>query len=297
MNGLLCVNKSTGMTSRDVVNLVQRRLKPIKVGHAGTLDPLATGVLVLLIGKATRLTEYVQRMPKTYRSTFRLGATSDTEDIEGNVTELPNALRIERAQIERALPRFVGSVEQMPPAFSALKVNGRRAYALARAGKSVELKARTIEIHSLSIDRFEYPDFELTIECGSGTYVRSLGRDIARSVNSEAIMTALNRTAIGPFTLENAIASDELRDIDIASHLTPMSMAVASVPSVKVTDRQLDRVRHGISIELSPEKESLLTEERSGAIEAAAIGPDGQLVAILVKRRDGWGPSKSFISG
>lgn len=297
MNGLLCVNKSTGMTSRDVVNVVQRRLKPIKVGHAGTLDPLATGVLVLMIGKATRLTEYVQRMPKTYRGSFRLGATSDTEDIEGNVVQLPGTPRIDRSQIEEVLPQFVGSIEQMPPAYSALKVKGRRAYALARAGKSVELNARTIEIHSLSIDRFDFPDFELSIECGSGTYVRSLGRDIARAVGTEAIMTALDRSAIGPFTLENAIAYQALPDTDIASHLTPMSMAVASVPTINVSDSELERVRHGISIDLSSDEESLVTDADSDAVEAAAIGPDGQLAAILVKRRDGWGPSKSFISG
>ena len=297
MNGLLCVNKSTGMTSRDVVNRVQRRLKPIKVGHAGTLDPLATGVLVLMVGKATRLTEYIQRMAKTYCGSFRFGLTSDTEDVDGDVVQLADAPRIDRSQVESVLPQFVGRIEQMPPAYSALKVKGRRAYELARAGKTVELQARPIEIHSLSIDRFGFPDFDITIECGSGTYVRSLGRDIARAVGTEAVMTALNRTAIGPFTLENAIGSEALPDIDIASHLLPMSMAVTSVPTVSVSDSELERVRHGISIDLSTEEESLVSKLSSDSIEAAAIGPDGRLVAILVKRRDGWGPTKSFISG
>ena len=297
MNGMLCVNKSTGMTSRDVVNRVQRRLKPIKVGHAGTLDPLATGVLVLMVGKATRLTEYVQRMPKTYCGSFRFGMTSDTEDVDGNVIQLPDAPRIERSQVESVLSQFVGQIDQMPPAFSALKVNGRRAYELARAGKTVELQARPIEIHSLSIDRFDFPDFDLTIECGSGTYVRSLGRDIARAVGTEAVMTALKRTAIGAFTIENSIGAEALPDIDVASQLLPMSMAVTSVPTVSVSGSELERVRHGISIDLSPEEESLVCKLSSDATEAAAIGPDGRLVAILVKRRDGWGPTKSFISG
>src|SRR5206468_2581373 len=146
------------LTSRDVVNRVQRLVRPHKVGHAGTLDPQATGVLVLALGPATRLVEYVQQMPKTYQATFLLGRTSDTEDIAGTVVELPAPVVPTRAEIETAIPRFLGTIEQRPPAYSALKVAGRRAYELARRGDAVELAPRSIEVHSLEIVRYDYPE-------------------------------------------------------------------------------------------------------------------------------------------
>src|SRR5262245_35406014 len=199
MFGLLNIDKPAGLTSRDVVSRVQRLVRPQKVGHAGTLDPLATGVLVVAVGPATRLVEYVQRMPKTYQGTFLLGRTSDTEDVEGEVVELDSPPVPTRAEIDAALPRFIGTIEQRPPAYSALKVAGRRAHKLARRGEAVELAPRPVEIHAIELLRYEYPEMELRIDCGSGTYVRSLGRDVAEAVDTGAVMAALRRLAIGPF--------------------------------------------------------------------------------------------------
>ena len=201
MFGLLNVHKPAGITSRDVVNRIQRVVRPVKVGHAGTLDPLATGVLVICLGSATRLIEYVQRMPKHYRGTFLLGRKSDTEDIEGEIEVLDAAPQPSIDEIHAALPQFVGTIRQRPPAYSALKVGGKRAYQLARAGQEVQLAARPIEVYSLSLQHYEYPEIVLDIQCGSGTYVRSLGRDLADGLGTGAVMSALERTAIGDFDL------------------------------------------------------------------------------------------------
>jgi tRNA pseudouridine55 synthase len=279
------------MTSRDVVNILQRRLRPLKVGHTGTLDPLASGVLVLTIGKATRLTEYVQRMKKSYVGQFRFGFTSDTEDIEGNVAEAAAAHPLDIAVIRNVLPKFVGKIEQIPPAFSALKVKGRRAYDLARAGQEVELKARPVVIYSLSLVAYEYPNLELSIECGSGTYIRSLGRDIARRLGTEAIMTALNRTAIGRFALKDAVDASQLAHVDLDLHVQPLRTAVDELVQVEVSHNDVIRLGHGRAIEC---QSSAFPDDEPA--EIAAIGPEGELVAILVKRTDGYGPIKSFVS-
>src|SRR5205823_5221065 len=147
---------------------VQRLVRPHKVGHAGTLDPLATGVLIVAIGPATRLVEYIQRMPKTYQGTFLLGRTSNTEDVEGAVVELPNAAVPMREEILAAIPRFLGTIEQRPPAFSALKIAGRSAYKLARRGEAIELAPRPVEIHAIDLLGYQYPELELRVRCGSG---------------------------------------------------------------------------------------------------------------------------------
>ncbi len=175
MFGILNLDKPPGLTSRDAVNGVQRLAYPNKVGHAGTLDPLATGVLVVCLGKATRLIEFVQQQPKHYLAEFDLGLTSDTEDIEGDVRQMDDAAPVSYEDIRNALPRFVGQIMQRPPAYSALKIKGRRAYKLARRGETVELAPRPINVYSLKLVHFHYPRVTLDIVCGSGTYVRSLG--------------------------------------------------------------------------------------------------------------------------
>ena len=203
--GFLNFNKPPGKTSRWVVDQVQRLVQPAKVGHAGTLDPLATGVLVVASGSATRLIDYVQQMPKRYRADFLLGCTSPTEDVDSEVVPLENPMVPTRDEIETAIPAFLGEILQSPPAFSALKVGGRRAYSLARAGQAVELKPRPISIHCLKVLSYEYPRLQLEIECSSGTYVRSLGRDLAEKLGTGAVMSALVRTAIGIFRVEDSI--------------------------------------------------------------------------------------------
>ena len=238
MIGLINLNKQLGQTSRDAVNAVQRLVRPAKIGHCGTLDPLATGVLVVCVGPATRLTNLVQETSKTYVGDFRLGVSSDTEDIEGQLVPLIDAPTITAAQIESVLPEFVGVIEQMPPKFSALKVNGKRAYDLARQGKEVKLKSRQIQVDSLRLTGFKYPNFQLTIQCGTGTYVRSLGRDIGARVGSAAVMTALQRTAIGSFRVEGAVNASCLNAENLSQHLLPIDRCLNDLERVVVNDAQ-----------------------------------------------------------
>lgn len=272
MFGLLNIDKPADWTSRDVVNRVQRLVRPHKVGHAGTLDPLATGVLVVAIGPATRLIEYVQRMPKTYRGTFLFGRTSDTEDVQGTVIELATPPILAHDEIEAAIPRFLGAIEQRPPSYSALKIAGQPAYKLARRGESVDLAPRPVEVHSIQILRYEYPELELLVECGSGTYVRSLGRDLAESLSTGAVMSALRRFAIGPFKVEDAIACDDLSIAFIESHLLPPNLAVVGLPCITLDDAEITRVGHGQTIN---------NRLKVAGEEIAAVDQRGQLVALL----------------
>ncbi|MDX1944542.1 MAG: tRNA pseudouridine(55) synthase TruB [Pirellulaceae bacterium] len=272
MFGLLNVAKPAGLTSRDVVNRVQRLVRPHKVGHAGTLDPLATGVLVIGIGPATRLVEYVQRMPKTYVGTFLLGRSSDTEDITGEVVELPAAPVITRDEVLAILPRFLGTIQQLPPAFSALKVAGQRAYTLARRGETVELAARPVEVHALELLDSDYPELRLLVCCGSGTYVRSLGRDIARALGTEAVMAALQRQAIGGFMLADAVLYDHLSAERIRDQLLPPVLALADLPQVAVTAEERRRIGYG---------QLLANRWNVAGPEVVALDDTGNLLAIL----------------
>lgn len=286
MFGLLNINKPSGITSRDVVNRVQRLVRGVKIGHAGTLDPLATGVLVVALGSATRLVEYVQRMPKTYLGTFLLGRTSDTEDIDGQVVELEGPPQPTVAELEAVLSRFLGTIQQLPPAYSALKVQGRRAYELARRGDAVELLPRPIEVHRLTIVRYAYPELELEVCCGSGTYVRSLGRDVAQAVGTGAVMSALVRMAVGDFRIEEACTLDELTADTIESRLLPAVRATLGLPTVQLTDEEIRRVANGLLIP---------NRWKSDAAELAAVDSQNRLVAVLVGRGRGQlGPLRNF---
>ena len=286
MFGLLNLDKPTGVTSRDVVNSVQRLVKPHKVGHCGTLDPLATGVLVIALGHATRLVEYVQRMPKTYRGTFLLGKRSDTEDIEGHVIELSAPPMPTREQLQAVIPKFLGTIQQSPPAFSALKLAGQRSYDLARRGQLAEHQPRPVEIHAIEIIRFAYPELDLLIRCGSGTYVRSLGRDLARAVGTEAVMSALVREAIGPFQVAETLPADELTLQTVAQQLLPATMALSEMPRVVVPAEDHRRLTLG---------QSIATPGKRSARELAAVSESGQLVAILEPDgRGAWKPAKNF---
>jgi tRNA pseudouridine55 synthase len=288
MFGLFNINKPPGWTSRDVVNRVQRLVRPAKAGHAGTLDPLATGVLVVCVGQATRLIEFVQAQPKSYYATFRLGCESDTEDSEGQVRELTDPPQPSREDLERILPRFLGKIQQRPPAFSALKIGGQRAYDLARRGAALELAPREIEIHRLTIARYAYPVLELKIECGSGTYVRSLGRDIAVALGTAAIMTALVRTAIGVFRLEESAELESLTEANIGQHRLPATQAVVDLPQVKLAGDQLLRLTHGKFLDV---------EVAGEAPQVAALTENGQLAAILDRVDAGrWHAGRVFAS-
>lgn len=277
MFGLLNVNKCQYKTSRDAVNAVQRLTKPAKVGHAGTLDPMATGVLVIAIGPATRLISHLQAMPKTYLAGFRLGFESDTEDISGQIKPVAGAGQVSSADLTEVLPTFVGQIQQLPPKFSALKVNGKRAYSLARKGKPVELKPRTVEIYTLRLVEFQYPDFTLEIECGSGTYIRSLGRDIGRKLDSGAIMTSLVRTKVGSCRIEDALPSEDISEEAIKEHLVPPQNVLGGIPIVQISDEQSRRFLHGHSWQPG----SPIAQP-----EVAAVDSAGRLMGILKRRND-----------
>ncbi|MEW4561914.1 tRNA pseudouridine(55) synthase TruB [Bremerella sp. JC770] len=287
MHGILNINKPAGKTSRDVVNIIQRLVRPAKTGHAGTLDPLATGVLVCPVGHGTKLIEYVQRMPKTYEACFLLGRQSDTEDIEGNVQLLDDSPQPSRDQVEAILPNYMGTIDQVPPAFSALKVAGKRAYDLARQGKKVELASREIEVYAIEITAYAYPELRMRIECGSGTYVRSLGRDIARDLGTEAVMSELVRTAIGPFQIADAIEpDDQLSRGTLNAALQPTSLAVAQLPQVTIDQEQIVRLSQGKRIDVAP---------ADATSEVAAMTTTGELVAVLIPGSEGgWRTFRNF---
>jgi tRNA pseudouridine55 synthase len=291
--GILNANKPSGLSSRKVVDQVERHVRPARCGHAGTLDPLASGVLVICVGPATRLIPYVQRMPKSYRATFLLDQSSLTDDVESDITHVAGAPEPTAAQIAAVLPQFAGTIQQRPPVFSAVKVAGRRAYALARRGKAVELAPRPVTIYRLAVTRYNYPELELHIECGSGTYVRSLGRDLAAALGTSAIMSALVRTAIGGFRVENSVQPDELSAINLAEHLQPPLAAVADLPRVTLNDEQLAEIRYGRPIAKPSESRQPRFDL---AVEWAAIDSTGRLAAILIEKRPSelW-PARNFV--
>ena len=243
--GLLNVHKPTALSSRQVVDRVQTLVYPTKVGHAGTLDPLATGVLLVCVGPATRLISRVQQGRKRYVGRFRLGQRSDTEDIEGEVVPAGDWSGVTRQQIEQLIPEFLGSILQTPPQISALKVGGQRAYKLARRGVVVELKPRPVDVFSLKMTDFHPPEFELDVECGTGTYIRSLGRDIGERLGCGAVMSGLSRTAIGPFRLEDAVSLDSLNVVTLAGALVPPQAVLPELPRRTLGSNEIVAVRQG----------------------------------------------------
>ena len=281
MIGLLNLHKPSGVTSRDVVNSVQRLVRPVKIGHTGTLDPLAQGVLVVCLGPATRLAGYVQRMKKRYRATFLLGRSSQTEDVEGCVTELADAREVTIEEVRNVLPAFRGPLMQRPPAFSALKVAGKRSYELARSGKAIELPARQVAIYDLQLVSFRYPELVLDIECGAGTYIRSLGRDLAERMGSAAVMAALTRVSIGPFALAAAIDPATLTRETLPHHLIDPIRALEGLPIARLSDVQIAGLRQGQNVEFASQPHEVLGQE------FAATDAVGRLVAVVQRKSAG----------
>ena len=220
--GVLNVYKPAGVTSRDVVNSVQRMIRPTKCGHAGTLDPMATGVLLIGIGPATRLITMLQDGAKTYVAEFVLGRTSDTDDSTGKVEHLPTPAELPTREVINArLQSMTGVVSQVPPNFSAVHVDGQRAYALARRGEAVELAPKKVEIHSIRLLSYAWPRLELEINCGSGTYIRSIARDLGHLLGCGGLMSRLERTRVGPFGIGEAIPVGDLTLAGIRTALLP----------------------------------------------------------------------------
>ncbi len=278
VNGLLCIDKPPGLTSRSVVDRVQEIVGTRRAGHAGTLDPLATGVLVVCLGVATRLVEYVQRLQKQYLATFLLGRESPTDDVDGPVKELPDPPVPTREQILAQLGKMIGTIEQQPPVYSAVKIHGKRAYELARAGRPIVPSVRKVIISHLELLEYEYPRAVLRVVCGGGTYVRAIGRDLAHHLGTAAVMAALVREKVGHFTVQSAVPFDRLTPENYREYLLPPLAAVTYLPRVCLDEKELEAVRHGRSIWRNPAESSL---------EMAAVDALGRLVSILTRRPDG----------
>lgn len=276
--GLLNIDKPAGASSRDVVNIVQRLVRPAKVGHAGTLDPLATGVLIVCVGPATRLITFIQEGRKRYQATFRFGVSSESDDLESVAVPLADAPKLTLSRIEEVLPEFIGTIEQVPPAYSAVHVDGRRAYELARAGHNVSLAAKPVEIHRLDVLRFdeETQELEVDIECGSGTYIRSIGRDLAARLATVAVMSALRRTAVGPFQVDDAISPRNLDASAIDASLLPAETGLEHLVRVDLDDAQVTAVRQGRFLP----RPAGLTLGREEAV--ALFSAEGQIVSVAL---------------
>jgi tRNA pseudouridine55 synthase len=274
MHGWLVIDKPGGVTSRDVVNAAQKWFpRGTKLGHTGTLDPLATGVLVLCVGAATRLAEVVQGMGKAYRSRFRLGASSDTDDADGEVTVCLDARPPTEDAVRAALARFVGELRQVPPAYSALKVGGKRSHELARGGAAAPLAARPVRVYAARLLGYDWPFADVEIECGKGTYVRSIARDLGAELGVGGLVETLRRTRVGPFTGEEGIGLDAGADTARAK-LVPLARAVAEFPRVVLDADTAKRFCHGQVVAPPP------VPSAGVGVEIAVFGPTDDLLGL-----------------
>jgi tRNA pseudouridine55 synthase len=287
--GFLNVDKPLHLTSHDVVAKLRRALKLKRIGHAGTLDPLATGVLVVCVGAATRLSEYVMQSTKRYVARVYLGVTTETYDAEGAPLETRDASHITRDDVEHALTAFVGEIDQLPPMYSAIKQGGRKLYELARAGETVERTARRVRIDSLTLNEWSPPLFSLEVTCSAGTYIRSLAYDIGEVLGVGAHLAGLVRSASGGFTLDDAAPLDALMAGDWQTRLISPAAALPDWPDFSLSAEALAHVRQGRAVTLDA--------SMSDGTLALAYSPEGTFTAIL--RADGglWKPHKVFSAG
>jgi tRNA pseudouridine55 synthase len=300
-HGFITVNKPSGWTSRDVVNrltyLVRRVVgQSVKTGHCGTLDPMATGVLVVAVGYATRLVSHVQTQKKSYLARFILGTSTNTDDVTGKVTGVSNLddFEISEGSIESLLPSFRGQVEQVPPAFSAVKIDGKRAYKLARKGEEVEVQPRTVQIDKLELTQFSLPEFELEIDCGAGTYVRSIGRDLGALLKCGATMKSLVRTRVGVFDLADSTDLDDINEETLLPLMTSTQNAVPGLSRIQLTADELKSVRNGRPIstgdwfaKLFPStKRELSTDERRQSM-GSAVNQELPREDVVLENSDG----------
>ncbi|WP_246196081.1 tRNA pseudouridine(55) synthase TruB [Aquisphaera giovannonii] len=275
MKGILNLNKPVGVSSRAIVDRVVRLLPRAKLGHAGTLDPLASGVLVVGVGQGTRLVESIQAMAKTYRATIRLGGRSDTLDADGTVAWEDDPRIPTSAEVDAALATQVGTILQQPPAYSALRVGGRRAYDLARAGQAAELAPRPVRIDRVERLPYEWPRLDIEVDCGGGTYIRSIARDVGEALGCGGFIEVLRRTRIGPFAIEDALDPDALAAETIGAAMLPLLAAVPHLPAIPLDDVQLGLVARG-----RPLDAARLSVRPPSTGEVALVAPDGSLAAI-----------------
>jgi tRNA pseudouridine55 synthase len=290
VSGVLVIDKPIGLTSHDVVQIIRRGTGIRRAGHTGTLDPRASGVLVVLLGPAVRLSEYVSASDKRYQATISLGSSTDTYDSEGTVTSEAPASHVTEEGFDEILQTFVGEIEQVPPPYSAVKVKGRKAYEMARQGEKVELEPRKIQVFSLDILEWDPPEVVIDAYCSSGTYVRSLANDLGEALGTGAYLIGLRRTKSGKFTLREAVSLRILKEAfeagDWYKYLIPAADALGDWPTVELDADQVDLVRHGHRIPAEPESEGW----------SRGISQQGDLVALLEHQTDTdeWQPRKVF---
>ena len=276
IDGLLLVDKPAGVTSHDIVLAARRTLGERRIGHTGTLDPFATGLLVLLVGRATRLLPYVEGEPKEYAATIRFGAETDTDDLHGTI--IREAPPPAEDAVTAAIAQLTGHIEQLPPSFSAKRVGGRRAYDVARDGGTPQLRPVRVRVHAWRVLERRGDDLEVVITCGGGTYVRALARDLGRLTGSAAHLTALRRTRSGPFRVEDAVSLGALRGGEAA--VLPATRALGDTPAQELDEEDVQRVVRGQEVDARVD----------GARAALVHQATGALVALAVRRGDRWQP-------
>ncbi len=286
LGGVLCVDKPLGITSHDVVNRIRRLAGLRRVGHAGTLDPLATGVLLLCLGRATRLIEYMVGHDKLYETTVRLGQTTATYDAEGDVVAERPYTHLTLTQIQQALEPFRGEIQQQPPLYSAIKQGGQPLYKLARQGViDVARPFRPVTIHELSLLSWEPPYLSLRIGCSSGTYIRSLGHDLGEALGCGGHLTALRRLAVGEFGVETAVPLDDLTPDNITDYLLPPDTAVRHLPRLNLPETAAADMLQGKPVPQDGQPSTQL---------ARAYGPDGHFLGVIAAEDGQWRARKMF---
>jgi tRNA pseudouridine55 synthase len=279
VDGVLVVDKPAGPTSHDIVDRARRTLRTRRVGHTGTLDPFATGVLVLCVGRATRLARFLAAGEKAYRATIRLGFATTTDDVTGDPLGEERPVELADATLLEALAGLVGTFDQVPPAFSARQVGGRRLYELARRGEAVARAATPVTVHALDLVARGQETIELEVRCSAGTYVRALARDLGERLGTGAHLAALRRTRSGDFDLAQALAADELERA--AGRLIPLAALLTELPAVSVGEEGRRRIGHGQ--ELAPEH--VLSGFPEAALERVRVlDVRGELLALAVPR-------------
>ncbi len=291
ISGVLVVDKPVGMTSHDVVQVIRKGSNIRRAGHTGTLDPRASGVLVVLIGPAVRLSEYVSASDKRYQAVIMMGTTTDTYDADGKTTS-SSPVDVTEEQFATELQKFVGQIEQVPPPYSAVKIQGRKAYELARKGEEVELEPRTINVYSLELLEWAPPEVVLDVYCSSGTYVRSLVNDLGERLGCGATLTGLRRTKSGRFTLRDAVPLRKLNeafaDGTWYQYLIPAAEALSDWPTIELTHEEVETIRHGHRINAAA------TEQK----KVLGVSEQGELVALMELDEETveWQPKKVFFS-
>lgn len=290
VSGVLVVDKPVGLTSHDVVQIIRRGTGIRRAGHTGTLDPRASGVLVILIGPAVRLSEFVSASDKRYQATIRLGTSTDTYDAEGTVLSTQPVEDISENKFNEILQTFVGEIVQVPPPYSAVKVKGRKAYEMAREGEEVTLEPRTINVYGLEVLEWSPPEAVIDVYCSSGTYIRSLANDLGKALGTGAHLVGLRRTKSGRFTLRDAVPLRRLQDSFNAGEwyrfLIPAAEALADWPMVELDADQVELIRHGHRIPVQPGQTGW----------ARGVSEQGDLVALLEADPESgeWQPKKVF---